>query len=93
MPLQHKKDTEYKKKNPGQMEQNGEQDQESVDHAIFLLAPSKHLNPNIAKVEDAVRRSRYRGDPRRQGWATTELSRSQAVVTYREPLTILRGGG
>jgi len=43
------------------------------------------LNPTVAKVEDAV-------DPRRQGWATTELSRSQAVVNYREPLTSLRQG-
>ena len=51
---------------------------------------SGSTNPNVAKVEYAV-------DPRRQGWASTEtcrrahvesLSRSQAVVAYREPLTI-----
>jgi hypothetical protein len=38
------------------------------------------IRPNVAKVEDAT-------DLRRQGWATTELSRRQAVVNYREPLT------
>jgi zinc transport system permease protein len=31
----------------------------------FLRHPS--IDPNVAKVEDAARRSRYRGDPRRQG--------------------------
>ena len=43
------------------------------------------LNPNVAKVEDAV-------NPRRRGWASTELRRSQAVPIHRdaEPLTTYR---
>ncbi len=39
-----------------------------------------YVTPNVAKVE-------YAPDLRRKGWASTELSRSQAVVLYREPLT------
>ena len=40
------------------------------------------MNPNVAKVEDAVRRSRPGGEIRGV--------KGEAVVTYREPLTVLR---
>ena len=38
---------------------------------LTIASGARLLTPNVAKVEDAARRSRYRGDPRRHLVVTT----------------------